>query len=478
MNDYRLLTSAVAIAAALIGCSTGESRLAPNDRDGGAKGDAGQNDAGQNDAAQNDAAQNDAGQNDAGHSDGGCITCWTDTDGDGYAAAGASPSAVCAPACGTRLTNRAPEVGARDCNDTDALIYPGAAERCNGVSDNCDVPVDEGATCPALSSCTGTLASARCRCQTTAFEVPLAGANFSCSGAGPLAVGGGVLCAIRANGSVSCWGGNPPAAAARFRQITLGSYFSAGPACGVTPGGTVQCWATRNDALKPVPTPPLGSNYLAASFGADLCAIDAAGKAVCLAGPSAPHPSGTRTYRQIVEGFGHTCALAQDGSVSCWGLGENSDTECVGVYACGQSAPLGGPFLQLAIGIVHSCGLRPTGVIDCWGAGRKPSEDGASMEWGQGRPRAVPFRYISAAGHATCGVRATDSSIECWGESYRNGAGNIASAPPGEYDIVAADTGFACGLTKSGDIKCWGNLVGANDAAIPASITGPFPLVP
>ena len=31
-----------------------------------------------------------------------------------------------------------------DCNDSNAAVYPGAAEICNGVDDNCNGLVDEG----------------------------------------------------------------------------------------------------------------------------------------------------------------------------------------------------------------------------------------------------------------------------------------------------------------------------------------------
>jgi len=49
-----------------------------------------------------------------------------------------------------------------DCAPFDAAIHPGAAERCNGVDDNCDGTVDDGCTAtdpcsmyPDCYSCTG-----------------------------------------------------------------------------------------------------------------------------------------------------------------------------------------------------------------------------------------------------------------------------------------------------------------------------------
>jgi hypothetical protein len=52
-----------------------------------------------------------------------------DQDGDGYGSPG---DTTC------------PHGGLTDCNDTDPAIHPGAAERCNGVDDDCDGAADEG----------------------------------------------------------------------------------------------------------------------------------------------------------------------------------------------------------------------------------------------------------------------------------------------------------------------------------------------
>lgn len=57
-----------------------------------------------------------------------CISCtlFADFDGDGYQSN---------PCC----------TGPLDCDDTNPQVYPGAAEVCNGVDDDCDGAVDENA---------------------------------------------------------------------------------------------------------------------------------------------------------------------------------------------------------------------------------------------------------------------------------------------------------------------------------------------
>ena len=67
----------------------------------------------------------------------GSATWYTDADGDGY---GDTSSAVttCSPPSGTVSTGG-------DCDDTDATINPGATETCDGVDEDCNGLVDDGA---------------------------------------------------------------------------------------------------------------------------------------------------------------------------------------------------------------------------------------------------------------------------------------------------------------------------------------------
>jgi predicted outer membrane repeat protein len=63
---------------------------------------------------------------------------YADADGDGYG----DPSSVVATACSQPAGTVADQT---DCDDSDPSIHPGSTELCNGVDDDCDGAVDEGA---------------------------------------------------------------------------------------------------------------------------------------------------------------------------------------------------------------------------------------------------------------------------------------------------------------------------------------------
>ncbi len=68
-------------------------------------------------------------------------TWYLDADGDGYGDASSSTTACSAPT-GYVADDT-------DCDDTDAAVYPGAAEYCNGYDDDCDGAVDESSAVDA-----------------------------------------------------------------------------------------------------------------------------------------------------------------------------------------------------------------------------------------------------------------------------------------------------------------------------------------
>ncbi|MFH1463196.1 MAG: putative metal-binding motif-containing protein [Pseudomonadota bacterium] len=67
----------------------------------------------------------------------GLGTWYSDADGDGFGDLGGAVTACTQPS-GTVSTGT-------DCDDGDAAVYPGATEHCDGVDEDCDGSVDEGA---------------------------------------------------------------------------------------------------------------------------------------------------------------------------------------------------------------------------------------------------------------------------------------------------------------------------------------------
>ncbi len=73
------------------------------------------------------------------------ITCYADTDTDGYGDAG-NAQVFCISCGAGYVTNDL------DCDDTNIDVNPGATEICNDIDDNCDGQIDEGEVCCPVSN--------------------------------------------------------------------------------------------------------------------------------------------------------------------------------------------------------------------------------------------------------------------------------------------------------------------------------------
>jgi len=263
-----------------------------------------------------------------------------------------------------------------------------------------------------------------------------------------VSVGAGVhhTCALLNDGSVKCWGSNslgqlgsgvagtvgngPWQMGDHLGAVSLGSGKTAvalavgyNHGCAVLSDGSVKCW---------------GSNSLGQlGIGSTQHRGDSAGEM----GDSLPSVNlGTgKTAVAITAGFGHSCALLNDGSVKCWGdngygqlgLGDTADrgdqSNEMGNNLPAVSLGAGKTAVAISAGHDHTCALLNDSHVKCWGyngfgqlgVGDAANRGDAPNEMGDSLP-AVSLGSGSAAvalrlgGSHSCAVL-DDGSARCWG---------------------------------------------------------------
>jgi len=350
--------------------------------------------------------------------------------------------------------------------------------------------------------------------------------------AGHVATGRYHSCAVQVDASVRCWGyggdgalgyGNASSVGddetpASVGPVNIGAgrsaiAISAGTfhTCAILDDGTVRCWGYGGDGrLGYDNTISVGARQAAGSVG--------------------PVDLGGHTARAISAGGAHTCAVLDDGSVRCWGfafdgqLGYNSKSG-VGDGAGKTPASVGPVDLgghkakAISAGGAHTCALLDDDTVRCWGLGAYGQLGyGKTSNVGDGTgqtPASVgpvdlgghTARAVSAGGTHTCAVL-DDGSVRCWGAGGdgRLGYGNTNNvgdgtgqtpASVGAVNLGAGRTAMAisagaahtCALLDDKTVRCWGygafgqlgyantNSVGDTPATTPDTV-GPVDLGP
>ena len=210
--------------------------------------------------------------------------------------------------------------------------------------------------------------------------------------------------------------------------------------------------------------------------------------------PDHPKPvTGSGTFTQIAAGFVHTCALASDGQVLCWGgndynqLGAASSTgpECGGRRCSTTPVPVPGNlrFHALSAGWVANCGITQDGQVWCWGGG---AYDGRGY-LGDGELRRAtspvrvqadsPFVSVTLGDGHSCAL--TRSGVAyCWGQNDLGQVGDgtridravpVRVASTHTFKQLSAGAYHVCGITTDETVMCWGDnrwgQLGAGDVA-------------
>ena len=251
-------------------------------------------------------------------------------------------------------------------------------------------------------------------------------------------------CALKDDGTLSCWGDGEDGATSVpggiYKAVGAGQAFT----CAIKSDRTLACWGW-NGSLQA--KPPSGTHTAVSAGGNHACAIRTDGTIACWGFDQydqATPPAGT--FTDVSAGFRHTCGVTTDGRIDCWGDNQY-----------GEADSLEGPFSSVSAGRWHTCGIRTSGSVTCQGA----NDDG------QARPPTGTFSTVSAGGFHTCGVR-TNGTLACWGY---NGDGQ-ASPPSGTFLAVSAGAWHTCAIRIDGTPACWGwNYYNQTTTSAPAAAT-------
>jgi alpha-tubulin suppressor-like RCC1 family protein len=182
--------------------------------------------------------------------------------------------------------------------------------------------------------------------------------------------------------------------------------------------------------------------------------------------------AGGRTFWSISAGAQHTCGLATDQRVYCWGMGINGQLGTDKTVDSRVPAPLAvtgnAPFVHVASGGLHTCALTASGETWCWGRNLDGQLGAPAPLASAPAPRRVEnapaFVRLTAGDNHTCGLTAAGEA-HCWGynalgqlgDGTQQSRSSLARVPGMSFGTLEAGMGFTCGEALAGYTYCWGS---------------------
>jgi len=266
-----------------------------------------------------------------------------------------------------------------------------------------------------------------------------------------VAAGNNFSCALKADGTVACWGDNssgqstPPSGT--FTSLSAGS----DSVCGIRTDNTVACWG--DNTYNQTNAPP--GQFQQVSVGDGFaCGLRVTSTVSCWGQDDF---SGPGLYTAISSGSDYLCELTYDQHAACFGA-----TNLVP-----QTTPTGDQFTLISSGLYAPCGILTDGTSVCWGGSYAPTPIPAG-----------PFSGLSTASFSgnMCWI-GTDGTLQCATSPY----GTSLPAPPngGAFSAVSMGYAHACAAPATGGVVCWGdNSKGEASPFITAAWPDPHAAVP
>ena len=256
-------------------------------------------------------------------------------------------------------------------------------------------------------------------------------------------------CVISSDDKMYCWGGgyggklgsstNSPKTVptavnqssmpwGAVKTIELGDGFT----CAIASDNYIYCWG-QNDSGQ------LGKGAFSAVKSPTMVARGAM-------------PYGT--VKQVEIGYTHSCAIASDDHVYCWGsnglgqLGNGTYASYKTPVAVLQGAMPSLTVKKIAVGFYHTCVIASNNQVYCWGFGNKgqlgngaTSNQTVPVAVVTGQMPSLLATQITAGTYSTCVIASSDSRAYCFGsDSYGDlGDGKPASSSSTPRQVLAGD---------------------------------------
>jgi alpha-tubulin suppressor-like RCC1 family protein len=288
-----------------------------------------------------------------------------------------------------------------------------------------------------------------------------------------IAAGEAHTCAVLANGTANCWGLNSsgqlgnglvtnsprPVVVSGLTNavaIAAGGTLGSSHTCALRADGTVWCWGSNNvgqlgvgnttPSLVPVRVSGLADAIAIAVGESHSCALVAVGAAFCWGSDGVtshlvPTLVSLDNVAAIAGGNRHSCALRADGTAWCWGqnlLGQLGNGGTVSTATPTLVTPLFNA-VSIAGGFGHSCASLADGTAHCWGdnaagqlgdttttSSKTPTLVQGSPIFGIGTTLLRPLRNavtVTAGRRHSCALT-VGGLVACWGENAFGQLGN------------------------------------------------------